>query len=109
MDEKSEEPWTSETTPVHPRMQPLFEYLKFNKRILDVENDPDIMGIFSREALELIRTGKPGWEEMVPDFVDRIIKKKRLFGYSGKADKAISSSEDIAAAAARAISQESND
>jgi hypothetical protein len=46
---------------------------------------------------------------MVPDFVDRIIKKKRLFGYSGKADKAISSSEDIAAAAARAISQESND
>ena len=85
-------------------MKPLFEYLKFNKRIVDVEHEPDIMGIFSREALELIRTGKSGWEQMVPDFVDRIIKEKRLFGYKGKAD-GNSSTEDIAAAAARAISQ----
>ena len=104
LSEGATEQWTSETTPVHPRMKPLFEYLKFNKRIVDVEHEPDIMGIFSREALELIRTGKSGWEKMVPDFVDRIIKEKRLFGYKGKAD-GNSSTEDIAAAAARAISQ----
>ena len=104
LSEGATEQWTSETTPVHPRMKPLFEYLKFNKRIVDVEHEPDIMGIFSREALELIRTGKSGWEQMVPDFVDRIIKEKRLFGYKGKAD-GNSSTEDIAAAAARAISQ----
>ena len=103
--EKTKEPWTSETTPVHPRMKPLFEYLKFNKRIVDVEHDSDIMGIFSREALKLIRTGQTGWEKMVPDFVDRIIKEKKLFGYHGKAI-GNSSSEDIAAAAARAISQD---
>jgi hypothetical protein len=102
--ENSKEPWTSLTTPVHPRMKPLFEYLKFNKRIVDVDYESDIMGIFSREALKLIRTGKPGWEKMVPDFVDHIIKEKQLFGYNGKA-RGNSSSEDIAAAAARAISQ----
>jgi len=108
--EDSKELWTSETTPVHPRMAPLFEYLKFNKRIIDVEHRPDIMGIFSREALELIRTGRPGWEKMVPDFVDRIIKEKGLFGYIGKAEsKTALSSEDIAAAAARAISRNSSD
>ena len=103
--EESKEAWTSETTPVHPRMKPLFEYLKFNKRIVDVEHEPTIMGIFSRQALELIRTGKPGWEKMVPDFVDRIIKEKRLFGYNGKTELN-SSSEEIAAAAARAISRD---
>jgi hypothetical protein len=103
--EESKKAWTSETTPVHPRMQPLFEYLKFNKRIVDVEHEPTIMGIFSRQALELIRTGKPGWEKMVPDFVDRIIKEKRLFGYNGKTELN-SSSEEIAAAAARAISRD---
>jgi hypothetical protein len=86
-------------------MKPLFEDLKFNKRIVDVEHEPTIMGIFSRQALELIRTGKPGWEKMVPDFVDRIIKEKRLFGYNGKTE-VNSSSEEIAAAAARAISQD---
>jgi hypothetical protein len=42
---------------------------------------------------------------MVPDFVDRIIKEKRLFGYNGKTE-VNSSSEEIAAAAARAISRD---
>ena len=69
--------------PLHPRMQPLFDYLRFNKRIIDIPYDEDVLGIFSKEALELIKTGKDGWESMVPDFVDRIIKKNRLFGYSG--------------------------
>ena len=42
---------------------------------------------------------------MVPDFVDRIIKKSRLFGYSGAAAPEEShDQEDAAEAAARAIS-----
>jgi hypothetical protein len=44
----------------------------------------------------MIRDAKPGWEEMVPPYVDNMIKDNRLFGYvppkmeatSGKAQKA---------------------
>lgn len=96
--------WNVDTTPVHPRMQPLFDYLKFNKRIIDIPHNPEVLGIFSREALELIKSGDTGWEDMVPDFVDRIIKEKCLFGYCGIPGVETNSKEDTAAAAARAIS-----
>jgi hypothetical protein len=107
LDEASGELWTAETTPVHPRMQPLFDYLKFNKRIVDIPCDRSVLGIFSREALELIKSGNDGWEEMVPDFVDRIIKENCLFGFCGVVKPGEASSvEDAAKAAARAISPE---
>ena len=44
--------------------------------------DPDILEIFSRKAFKMIVNGESGWEEMLPDGVDKIIKDKRLFGYS---------------------------
>ena len=99
--------WTAQTTPVHPRMQPLFDYLRFNKRIVDIDYNPEVLGIFSKEALELIKAGDDGWEQMVPDFVDRIIKEKCLFGFCGIVDPASERpAEDAARAAARAISPE---
>ena len=105
MDQPTGELWKVDNTPLHPRMQPLFDYLRFNKRIIDIPYDEDVLGIFSKEALELIKTGQDGWESMVPDFVDRIIKKNRLFGYSGAAAPEEShDQEDAAEAAARAIS-----
>ena len=105
MDQPSGELWKVDNTPLHPRMQALFDYLRFNKRIIDIPYDEDVLGIFSKEALELIKTGQDGWESMVPDFVDRIIKKNRLFGYSGAAAPEEShDQEDAAEAAARAIS-----
>lgn len=100
--------WNSESTPIPPRLKPLYDYLTFNKRIIDIHYDPDVLGIFSKEALELIKSGDPGWEAMVPDFVDRIIKDKCLFGFCGVPNNEASpSTEDAAAAAARAISQQS--
>jgi hypothetical protein len=30
----------------------------------------------------MIRGGTPGWEEMVPPYVDNMIKDNRLFGYT---------------------------
>ncbi|MDA1337069.1 MAG: TonB-dependent receptor, partial [Bacteroidetes bacterium] len=107
LDQESSNLWTVETTPVHPRMQPLFDYLKFNKRIVDIPYDKDVLGIFSKEALELIKSGDDGWEEMVPDFVDRIIKEKCLFGFCGVPTSKTENNkddEDAAQAAARAIS-----
>lgn len=73
---------TTNTMPIHPRLQPLYDYLLFNKRIVDIENfDPDVLHIFSRKVLDMIRAGSPGWEDMVPPYVDNMIKDNRLFGY----------------------------
>lgn len=67
---------------IHPRFKALYEYFVHNHRIQDIENfDEDILHIFSREVLRKIRNGEPGWEEMIPKYVDNIIKEKRLFGY----------------------------
>ncbi len=104
-DDASEELWTSTTTPIHPRMQPLYDYLVFNKRIADIsEYDPEVLSIFSRQALESIKQGGEEWIDMVPDFVDRIIKEKCLFGFCG-VNKPGASEVDPAEAAARAIEQ----
>jgi len=76
---------TSENTPVHPRIKPLYDYLIFNKRILDLHDyDPNILHIQSREVLDMIRSGEEGWEELVPGYVDNIIKDNNLFGYLPK-------------------------
>lgn len=73
---------TRSNMPVHPRLRPLYEYLSFNGRIVDLEDfDPEVLWIHSREALKMIRSGKTGWEKMVPNYVDVMIKKDKLFGY----------------------------
>lgn len=107
-DEESGQLWQTQNTPIHPRLKPLFDYLLFNKRIVDIEDfDEAILNIFSKEALRRIKSGDEGWESMVPDFVDRVIKEKCLFGYCGaKSPKA--EVEDAAAAAARAINEPSS-
>lgn len=73
---------TSVNAKIHPRVRPLYDYLLFNKRIVDIEDyDPSILQIFSPQVLSKIRKGDPGWEECVPAYVDNIIKEKHLFGY----------------------------
>ena len=74
---------TSKNLKVHPRMKELYKYFKFNGRIADITKfDPEILEIFSRKAFKMIVNGKSGWEEMLPEGVGKIIKDKRLFGYS---------------------------
>lgn len=80
----------SENAPIHPRLTPLYDYLLYNKRIMDIEDyNEDVLNIHSRDCLKMIKNGEPGWESMVPAYVDTIIKDKKLFGY-GK-----SKSEDL--------------
>ena len=68
---------------VHPRFRPIMDYLFFHNRILDIEEyDQSISKIFSHEVLEMIRSGKDGWEECLPKYVDTVIKDKQLFGYN---------------------------
>lgn len=78
----NEEILTSKNMPVHPRLRPLYDYLINNGRIVDLEGfDAEVLNIQSREVLQRIRSGKPGWEKMVPNYVDVMIKNNRLFGY----------------------------
>ena len=74
---------TSTSMPVHPRLKPLYDYLLFNKRLVDIENfDRNVLHIFSKQVLDMIKAGKPGWENMVPPYVDNMIKDNLLFGYT---------------------------
>jgi hypothetical protein len=73
---------TSHTIDIHPRLKALYEYLTFNRRVIDIENfDPEILQIFSRDVLKRIRKGETGWEKCLPAYVDNIIRDKQLFGY----------------------------
>lgn len=82
-DQETGEYVNSENLKVHPRMKELYKFFKNNGRVIDIKDfNKDIMDIFSREVLKMIRQGKDGWEEMLPDGVSELIKQKRLFGYS---------------------------
>ncbi|MBK7382065.1 MAG: TonB-dependent receptor [Flavobacteriales bacterium] len=82
---------TLSNMPVHPRLRPLYDYLLFNKRMVDIDNyDPNVLHIFSKAVLDMIRAGQHGWEGMVPPYVDNMIKDNRLFGYvPTREDKAL--------------------
>lgn len=80
---------TSSNTPIHPRLKPLYNYLIFNRRIIDLEDyDPNVLTIQSREVLDMIKSGNEGWEDLVPGYVDNIIKENGLFGYNKKIEAA---------------------
>ena len=87
--DKDEEVQTSKDLQIHYRLKPLYDYLMFNRRIVDIEDyDPEILQIFSRDVLRMIRDGEPGWEKALPAYVDNIIRDNGLFGYDpNKSDK----------------------
>ena len=84
-DEETGEFITSENLKVHPRMKELYKFFKNNGRLIDIKDfNPDILHIFSRKVLKMIKNGEDGWEEMLPKGVSEIIKEKRLFGCTKK-------------------------
>lgn len=81
-DHDTGELYTSANLPVPKRIRPLYDYMMYNGRIIDLTDfEPEALTIFSRDVLRMIRAGEEGWEEMVPSYVDKIIKDKGLFGY----------------------------
>ncbi|WP_028891037.1 hypothetical protein [Tenacibaculum sp. 47A_GOM-205m] len=82
-DEETEEFITSENLKVHPRMKELYKFFKNNGRLIDIKDfNPEILHIFSRKVLQMIKDGEDGWEDMLPKGVPQTIKEKRLFGYT---------------------------
>ncbi len=79
---------TSKNVPIRPRMRPLYNYLVQNGRIKDIEDfNPEYLNIFSRDVLKRIKNLEPGWENMVPAYVDNIVKEKKLFGWKASKEK----------------------
>ncbi|ESU25106.1 hypothetical protein FEDK69T_00720 [Flavobacterium enshiense DK69] len=74
---------TSQNLKVHPRMKELYKFFAYNGKVLDITDfDKDHLKIFSREVLKMISKGKKGWEDMLPEGIAELIKKKNLFGYN---------------------------
>jgi hypothetical protein len=75
---------TAANFPIAPHLSHLYEYLRENRYIQDLQNyNPDFLPIRSREALKRLQSGDPEWEKMVPAPVVEAIKANHLFGYRG--------------------------
>jgi hypothetical protein len=81
---------TAKNLMVTPRLQNLYAHLLEN-HYLDciVGYDESILDIFSREILSLIQQHDSSWEKMVSPPVARLIKERRLFGWSETAAQAV--------------------
>jgi hypothetical protein len=67
---------------VEMHLRNLYAHLLENHHVVPVVGyNSSLMEIFSRDILDRIQTGKPGWEKMVPDKASTIIKDRHLFGY----------------------------
>ncbi len=68
--------------PVPEGVKFLYRHLLDNRQIVAVKNfNPDILHIFSKQVLQMLRKGEPGWESMVPPRVAKLIKEQYFFGY----------------------------
>jgi len=60
----------------------LYSYLNENQFIMGLRDyKEDYLPIYSRDVLEKMQSGDPGWEQMVPPQVAVLIKERKLFGY----------------------------
>lgn len=48
------------------------------------DSNDELFHIYSRQVLQNIQEGVPGWEDEVPEPVAMLIKEKHLFGYQGR-------------------------
>ncbi len=72
---------TIDTLEVNPELRPLYQYLAGRQRFVALDNyRPEYINIFSRDVLKRIAAGDSSWEQMVPDQVADIIKKRGFFG-----------------------------
>lgn len=75
---------TSRNIEIPEKLKPLYQYLINDRKIIDITDvKKKWLYISSPYVLKMIREGIPGWEEMVPNYIEEVIKTKKLFGYSG--------------------------
>jgi len=85
--EASGELLTSKDILLSKEQQGLYQYLVTNRKIIDITNvKTEWLYISSANVLRMIREGEPGWEEMVPNYIEKEIKEKGLFGHKRPSD-----------------------
>jgi hypothetical protein len=63
-------------------LQPLYDYLAGRGSFVNLDNyRPEYLPIFSRDVLRRIAANDDSWEEMVPEQVAGLIKRRGFFGY----------------------------
>ena len=73
---------TTDNLPLPEDLKDLYIYLKKNRKIIDIKHaKKEWLYINSRFVLRMIQSQTPGWEKMVPRYVEDQIKSKELFGY----------------------------
>jgi hypothetical protein len=79
---------TSKDIVISDQYKDLYSYLLKNKKIIDITNvKKEWLYINSSNVLKMIRNGTPGWEEMVPNYVEKEIKEKGLFGFKKREER----------------------
>ncbi|MCF8378143.1 MAG: hypothetical protein K9H49_01120 [Bacteroidales bacterium] len=79
---KGEHLLTTDNLPLPEDLRDLYVYLKKNRKIIDIKNaKKEWLYINSRHVLNMIQNKIPGWEKMVPRYIEEQIKTKKLFGY----------------------------
>lgn len=82
---KGEELITSKNLLLADDINDLYQYLIKNRMIIDITDaKKECLWINSQIVIKIIKEGIPGWEKMVPKYIEKQIKEKKLFGYEGK-------------------------
>ena len=80
--EEKDELLSSENLVLNDEAKSIHQYLVKTGKIINIHNfDKNILYIFPRKVIELIKQENKKWEEMVPDFVAKTIKEKYMFDY----------------------------
>ncbi|HTP59381.1 MAG TPA: TonB-dependent receptor [Spirochaetia bacterium] len=73
---------TAESFEAPSPLRHLYAHLLDNQGVEAIRNTtPADLSILPRDVLARLQEGDPSWEELVPEEVAGVIKKKRLFGY----------------------------
>ena len=82
LQEGSEELMTAQSLPVPEGVKFLYQHILDSEQIVDIENyNEDILHIFSKDVLDMLKKDEKGWEEMVSKQVAEMIRKECLFGF----------------------------
>jgi hypothetical protein len=85
LDRKKKALQTTEHFKADEKKNHLIEYLKSENQIEDIiKVNKEYLNIYSRDVYKLISTKKQNWEDLVPNYIAKEIKEKRMFGYEKK-------------------------
>ena len=82
-DEHSSELWTAATLPVPEGIKFLYRHLLDSEQIVEVQQyNAETLKIFPHIVFSKILNDEDGWEDMVPEYLAKLIKEKGLYDFA---------------------------